>query len=485
MIAIAQPATRPFLDGVEYRLLNSRVRGDTHLDELRSPGCCAQVLVAKDDSRTIQAGAATWSPGSNPFCDTYAPILFNQELRLAPGAHITAQDLTFAFSADAALIIEPGASFTCTNCTFTSACPEEQWKGIEVHGTITQHQYGGSHPTFQGELVLNDSRVYHAQDGILTAERIGGGINGFRSGGVVVCANTSFRNCRTALRYLPYQGTQPGTGLAVRNRGRFTGCSFSIDANYPVALDFRHHASLWQVDGLLFSGCTFTNARSTETNSHERGYGIYSLDAHYEVREKCNVLVQTGQECPAGSYSPSTFAGLDHGIHALTSLTSRAFVVDRAAFTANVCGVYASGVVGYRVTRSDFELGNSVVTDLTNFPAEFYWFDYHRGIFSTESYGMTVEDNTVTQAGPYVQTEGIVIGYTRDHNDRVRRNTAGGLEVGFIGEGICADAANYLTNTIGLQYLCNTNDGNAFNFWDRQVTVIIPQPRTHHAHEPG
>ncbi|MBL8011846.1 MAG: hypothetical protein JNJ64_14675, partial [Flavobacteriales bacterium] len=65
VIAIAQPATRPFLDGVEYRLLNSRVRGDRHLDELRSPGCCAQLLVAKDDSRTIQAGASNWSPGSN------------------------------------------------------------------------------------------------------------------------------------------------------------------------------------------------------------------------------------------------------------------------------------------------------------------------------------------------------------------------------------------------------------------------------------
>ncbi len=77
---------------------------------------------------------------------------------------------------------------------------------------------------------------------------------------------------------------------------------------------------------------------------------------------------------------------------------------------------------------------------------------------------MTVEDNTVTQAGPYVQTEGIVIGYTRDHNDKVRRNTASGLEVGS-SEPLCD--AQLPPNTRGPE------------------DPSIPQPRTHHAHEPG
>ncbi len=469
VIGVAQPATRPFLDGVEYRLLNSRVRGDTHLDELRSPGCCGPLLIAKDDSRTIDAGTATWSPGDNPFCDTYAPILFNKELRLAAGAHITAQDLTFAFSADGALIIDPGASLTCTNCTFTSACPGEQWKGIEVTGTITQHQYGGSHPTYQGELVLLNSQVWKAEVGILTAERLGGSINGFTSGGVVRCTNTTFRNCRTAVQFMPYQGSQPGTGVPVRNRSSFRECTFSIDNSYPVALDFKHHAYLWHVDGIPFTGCTFENLRG-ETNSHERGYGIYSLDAHYEVREKCNTIVPLGQECPAGSYDPSTFTGLDHGIHALTSITSRAFVVDRAAFDANVCGVYASGVVGYRVTRSAFTLGNSVVTALTNLPLEFGWDDRHRGLYSFRSHGFIVEDNTLAQTGNHTETEGIVIGYSGAHNDVVRRNTATGLERAFIGEGICAETSGGQSDFMGLQLLCNTNVGNQVNLWDRKVT---------------
>ncbi len=118
--------------------------------------------------------------------------------------------------------------------------------------------------------------------------------------------------------------------------------------------------SLWQVDGLLFSGCTFTNARSTETNSHERGYGIYSLDAHYEVREKCNVLVQAGQECPAGSYSPST-------------LRQRAppWWPRRPA---NGAGCTPSGT-----RRSERHHASGDGSD--ELRPDFYWFDYHAAYF--------------------------------------------------------------------------------------------------------
>ncbi len=457
-----------------YHLLQAQGHNDASLERMSDPMCCQEL---QDMTCTVAyaapVGAGNWTPTDNPFCDK--PVVrICEELRLPTGAHITAQDLTFAFSADAALVIEPGASLTCTNCTFTTACVGELWKGIEVTGTITQHQYGGSHPTYQGELVLLNSQVWKAEVGILTAERLGGSINGFTSGGVVRCTNTTFRNCRTAVQFMPYQGSQPGTGVPVRNRSSFRECTFSIDNNYPVALDFRHHAYLWHVDGIPFLGCDFRNDRLTETNSHERGHGIYSLDAHYEVREKCNVIPQYGQECPVGSYTPSSFSGLDHGVHALTSLTTRAFVVDRSTFSANVCGVFASGVVGYRVTRNSFELGNSVVTALTN-PDEDYWEEYHRGLYSVRSYGFMLEDNTLNQGGAYPYTEGIVTGYTGAHNDVVRRNTATGLERAFIGEGICAETTNGGSDWLGLQLLCNTNSGNVTNFWDRKVIAADPQ----------
>lgn len=459
---------------VEYRMVNKQIT------KFATPGlwsgglCCDERAQYFDRSWSIPPGNYNWQPGNNLFCDAGSEIFVNDEFRVQTDAHINVQGLTFRFGPQAKLIIEPGASFTAVGCTLTTACPGYMWQGVEVQGTFNQHQFGGAHADHQGEFILQNSLVEKADIGALTGQRVGVGFNGLKSGGVIICSNSVFKNCKTGVRFLPYQGTNIQGTQTQRNRSRFTSTTFVVDQDYPIAFDFKHHANLWYVDGIPFLGCTFSNTRTTETNSHQLGMGIYSLDSHYEVREKCNVIIQQGQECPVGSFTPSSFTGLDHGVHALTSLTSRAFVVDRSTFSANVCGVYASGVVGYRVTRSSFELGNSIATALTNFPDELHWDERHRGIFSTESYGMWVEDNVLAQSGTHFETEGIVIGYTREHNDKVRRNTAIGLEVGFIGEGLCADYDNTVlpdggTNNVGLQYLCNTNQGNQYDFWDRKV----------------
>ncbi|NUQ14489.1 MAG: hypothetical protein HUU33_04105 [Flavobacteriales bacterium] len=460
-------------DPVEYRMVGKQIT------DFATPGlwtgglCCDERAQYYDRSWSIPPGTYNWQPGNNLFCDAGSEIYVNGEFRVQTNAHIDVQGLTFRFGPQAKLIIEKGASFTAVGCTLTTACPGYMWRGVEVQGTFNQHQFGGAHADHQGEFIIQNTLVEKADIGALTGQRVGPGFNGLKSGGVIISSNSTFKNCRTGVRFLPYQGMNIQGTQTQRNRSRFTNTTFVVDADYPVAIDFRHHANLWHVDGIPFLGCTFANLRG-ETNSHERGHGIYSLDAHYEVREKCNIIIQQGQECPVGSYTPSSFSGLDHGVHALTGLTTRAFVVDRSTFSANVCGVFASGVVGYRVTRNEFELGNSVVTALTNFTDEEFWAGRHRGIFSTESYGMWVEDNLLTQSGTHFETEGIVIGYTRDYNDMVRRNTAVGLEVGFIGEGLCADYDNSVlpvggTNNVGLQFLCNTNQGNEYDFWDRKV----------------
>ena len=482
VLALSNVAQSAELLGLDrYHLLSAQVNEDPSNTVLNTPICCdARFLATSYTDLSIPAGTDTWTTSDNPFCDR--PIArIDHELRFSVGSHIVAQNMRFEFGPDATLIIEPGASFTCVGCTLTTACPGYQWRGVEVQGNLSEHQYGGSHPDHQGELTLTNSHLQNAMVGALLCGRgSNGNIQKLKSGGVIQCTNSTFQNCRTGVQFMPYQGTDVGGTVNVRNLSRFKNTTFTVDTDYPVAFDFNHHAYLWYVDGIPFNGCTFNNLRTSETNSHQLGYGIYSLDAHYEVRERCNVAVPLGQECPVGSFTPSAFTGLDHGIHALTSLSSRAFVVDRAAFDANVCGVYANGVVGYRVTRSNFTVGNSVATTLTNLPTELNWLERHRGIFTTESYGFWVDDNTLTQGSPGTSlTEGIVLGYTRDHNDKARRNTASGLEVGFIGEGICADAYNYLTNTIGLQYLCNTNNGNDYNFWDRKVDADVDHSPAH------
>ncbi len=89
---------------------------------------------------------------------------------------------------------------------------------------------------------------------------------------------------------------------------------------------------------------------------------------------------------------------------------------------------------------------------------------------------MIVDDNLLELnplADPNRLAEGIVIGYSRGHNDMVFRNTAKNLERGFIGEGVCADEAEKATK--GLIFQCNINQSNKTNIRSR-ITPLGAAP---------
>lgn len=67
--------------------------------------------------------------------------------------------------------------------------------------------------------------------------------------------------------------------------------------------------------------------------------------------------------------------------------------------------------------------------------------------------------------------EAIVVGYSRDHNDKVRKNTATNLSTGFVGEGVCAstEPGGY-SAIIGLQKYCNANSNVSTNLYTRKIT---------------
>ena len=291
------------------------------------------------------------------------------------------------------------------------------------------------------------------------------------------------RNCKQGVKFNAYQNFNPNNGNPFRNFSVFEDCEFYVDQDFPVAYDFQEHVNLWRVDGIRFNACTFENRLpdaffddlGAYPGSTNLGYRIYSLDANYRVNYGCDVVVGQGQPCP--SPRVSSFSGLDHGIHALQSQTHRNFSVDHANFSKNICGVYAEGVVGYKVVNSNFSLGDRNVT-LTN-PSESNW-QGHRGIFSTESYGMIVEDNTLVQAGT-LPTEGIVIGYSRGHNDIIFRNNTSDLGKGYVGEGICIQTGEMTNSNIGLQFLCNGNTMNEYDIMARIATNSNPAEWDEHA----
>jgi hypothetical protein len=486
-----------------FRHVNRRPLGATHVTTMTQAFCCDDMVMARDRSSTITAENCDlyWEPGNNDFWNTDQPVYIATELRIATGAHVTAQNMEFRFGEGATLIIEPGASLACTNCIFTNACEGTRWNGIEVRGKVWENQFGGTNPPNQGKLVLRASTVENAVTGVFVGMSVPFG--GLAAGGVVQATrswvteddedgnpvsfwrSTTFRNCRQGVRFLRYQNHLPN-GTAFRNLSSFNDCVFTVDDQYPVAYDFMHHVNLHYVDGIHFGACTFQNTLPDDffdiTGDHPGsaylGHGIYSLDAHYSVGGSCNVPWPDGPiSCPDNDMRFSHFIGLDHGIHALQGTSAHKFTASRVRFTNNIAGVFARGVIGYKVVDSKFSVGGRNV-ELTIFPDEVRWAQSHRGLFSTESYGMIVDDNELeldAAAAPGRLTEGIVIGYNRDHNDMVFRNTARNLDLGYTGEGVCADQVN--KPLIGLHFQCNNNQGNKENIRSRLVSdpEALPQ----------
>lgn len=373
------------------------------------------------------------------------------------------------------IIVKPGARLIVDGGRVTTARYSDTfWSGIEIWGDNAHNQFPSTHPTYQGMVVLkNGATIEHAREAFILMQ--GGVWNTF--GGVLQATDANFINCRRSAAFAEYQNTTPG-GTPIGNRSFFRRCHFYVDDDYRGVDDFATHVSMWKVDGITFTACNFENLQTTIGESAKLGMGITSIDASYRVIGQCATSPPwVGDVCP--SYIPTTFKGLDHGINARNFSTTRNFIVDHCEFESNICGVYANGVVGFQVKNSEFKVGGNDVPVMNN-PDEDNWDGRHRAVFSTESWAFAIDDNEVEQSGNHDLTEGIVVGYSHDHNDVVFRNTATGLERAYIGEGICADLASGYTATRGLWFLCNENTANTINFWARKVTSDQVHPLNDH-----
>jgi hypothetical protein len=419
----------------------------------------------------------------------YAPITGNEtwsdnrfiadDLIIEAGATLTVTG-TLRFADGVKIVVERGAKLIVDGGTLTKAqgCHDDFWSGIEIWGDNAHNQFPTNLPTHQGMVVLrNGATIEHAREAITMQQP---GVY-WTFGGVVQATDATFLNCRRSVEFLSYQNTTPG-GAVIPNRSYFHRVDFIVDENYRGGDDFYAHVSMWGVHGVSFTACNFENRQNANTlaitESAKLGYGIISEDASYRVVGQCATNPPwVGDVCP--SYIPTTFKGLDHGINARNFSTTRNFIVDHCLFEDNVCGVYANGVVGFQVRNSRFKVGGNEVPVMNN-PDEFYWNYRHRAVFSTESWAFAIDDNEVEQSGTHDLTEGIVVGYSRDHNDVVFRNQATGLERAYIGEGISADLAAGYTATRGLWFLCNGNNNNSRNFWARKVTTApLPEQNSH------
>lgn len=388
-----------------------------------------------------------------------------QDVRVMPGATLTITS-TANFAPNTKLIIEPGAAVIVdAGGLLHNSCGKE-WGGVQVLGNSALAQTS----TNQGYFELrNGGTIENASIGILV-----GDLNDLtKGGGVVKIAGTQaqpggfVRNCRPALRYMPY-GYTPNSGYYTRNLGKFVHAVFEFtDAAVDADQGMDELIKLDGVDGIGFYACTFRNTIANVAETQLLGHGIHSLESRFRVTSTCPT---PGTPCTAAQMVPSTFSGLDHGVHALGAAASSIFTVENSSFSNNIAGVFASGITGFKVWKNDFELTDRTI--LFTHPTEEFWGGRPRGIYTYESFGFKIQDNTLHSptTGTLVAAEAIVVGYSRDHNDKIWKNIARDLSTGFVGEGIAAstEPGGY-SGTIGLQILCSSNSNVDKNLYSRKI----------------
>ena len=385
---------------------------------------------------------------------------------------------------EARWVVEPGGKLIIDGGLIRAAqFSEQRWRGVEVWGDAAAQNALQPVTSFFGQVpfvvsdaylnhgtvqLINGGEIRDAEIGILSGSRDGPS----QGGGVIQVDGTHqvvggyIRNCPIGVEFKPYNVKSKAS--------RFTNAHFLWDEDAlpgDLGIDLIDHIRIVDVAGTIpIRGCTFANDLPTHTESIAMGHGI---NAH-------NARIVVDDQCPGGP-CPNTFRDLDHAIHA-TSAGKGHIRIHNNTFIDNICGVYLNGTVGARVTDNEFLMGRWEVEMDSNID-ELYWEGRHRAIFTTASYGFTIKDNTIApspQANPSVPTEGIVVGYTYDHNDVVYRNQATGLERGFVGEGISADVYGGQVDWIGLQFECNENTGNATNLMCRKAEGADAQEQDLH-----
>jgi hypothetical protein len=388
-------------------------------------------------------GQPTWDWNQNIYAD----------VNIEDGATLTITNCTIKMLDKTKINVKNGGTLIVDNATITSLCANHWWQEISVWGDYYESQYPDPYNNgkmYQGKVIFRNGSVIENSD---YAVRLWNPGDYFSGGGILQASGSTFRNNRHAAEFVGYHNMHPVTGAPMNNLSYFTSCTFTTDNSYNTGEPFRGFITMNSVEGISITACNFANT-STLTGSAERGYGIYTEDATYNIRAICNSQIAP---CPDGSIVPTTFQGLNAGVKALNFGTaSKSINVYHAEFTNNSYGVYLKNVNHAIVNCSHFDIGpNTVCPNFTGI-----------GIFLENCEDYTIHNNDFmhTTGGPtganYI---GTLVRYFPSGDapyDEIYNNTYHGINVGNQ-----AEINNYSIKGNGLYYLYNQNDDNIYDFF--------------------
>lgn len=351
------------------------------------------------------------------------------------------------------IIVEPGSRLIIDGGIISSARspgsnPLAFWQGIEVWGTTNQHQHPFSQPTYQGKLELvNGGTIENALLGACNWKPQ----DYNKIGGVIISNGGVFLNNRQAVEMVTYDNfNQNNPSLKVKNLSSFINTDFTINDNYLGDKSaFLYHVTLWDVFGINFQNCHFTNDITEKIFLGSRNKGIYTIDAGFSVSAGCSILPPIGQGCPNQYLLKSSFTGFHIGIEATGAAVEQAVTVSQSVFDNNIIGIDIESLDNFSVNRNEIAIGNPGYTN--------YYSSYF-GIRSNLSTGFQIEENNIYKYSGTPNTFGISVSSAGIVNNRVYKNRTEGILYGHYYANV---NRNPLNQYEGLQFLCNEFDGNS------------------------
>ncbi|RMG86556.1 MAG: T9SS C-terminal target domain-containing protein [Bacteroidetes bacterium] len=272
------------------------------------------------------------------------------------------------------------------------------------------------------------------------------------AGGILTVNDGEFRNNTIAVNFAPYQNFSWSSGIPIGNRSSFRNCRFVVDDEFPGDVsDFQEHVTMRRVTGIDFHGCTFRNnfENGNFTYADERRFGIVAIDSDFSVSALC---ADIGTPAPCLNFQNSEFSGFSMGILAFNTSTVNTFRVNRTDFSDNYVGIAASRIDNISVTRCTLRVGTAL-------PG---LYNPYQGLRIYNGTGFKVEENhfeVYDFFDPGKLRVGSVVIHSKFEPNEIYKNTYHNLDHGNL-----VNSVNRGGLGVGLEYLCNGNQDNVFDF---------------------
>ncbi|MFH1120432.1 MAG: T9SS type A sorting domain-containing protein [Bacteroidota bacterium] len=341
------------------------------------------------------------------------------------------------------IYIQKGGLLILDGGKITNACKGEQWGGIIIFGSPT----GPQTLNYQGMVeIKNYGTIENAQIGIhckSASNEEGGsvGTSNLTGGGIVIVDKAWFKNNSISVVFQRYTPS---------SASKFKSCTFVInDELFPDAT-FKYFVRMNEVNGITFTGCTFTN----EHNSIllDRSKGIFSNNSFFMVDQL---------DLPPFPSKKSLFIDLHYGIYAIGKKGGRTFSIRNTEFKNNESGIYASAVDLMSVKNNKVFMKGKNPSPIKPEVAS--------GIYLDKCSGYIIEENELrtTEVAEYFTTYGIYINNSGEANNTIYKNKFYDNTYGITAH----DKNRNKDGSAGLRLKCNE-----FNNVKMDIAVLKTEP---------